>query len=290
MLYSIAFFVFAFLYLSTSKIEDDVPIMLWSEHPVSFFHGDSISSPDLVKLVNDYVQEIKPKLVILYLEPQLRTYEVSLFNSEDSIFSKLYTELKNFKSVVIPYGQIDSTFVHSLFGEDRVPLVYFSDVPNPNFYFSFTEVKNFEFQLSNEKTTFLVIDLNHNGLSREMQFVHSGKTVERVSAMLNKNGITDFLSIYTGFSSSQSIDFVFEDALSTKRVISTVQVINNEPGIPWTNVTTPNWFNRWFPGYFWEILFVFLLFLSITTFGVCQLSQIQVPSKFPTPKKQSKNL
>jgi len=287
---SIAVLVFAFIYLSTSKIEEDVPVVLWSDQPVlPYFHDDSISSTNLVDLLNLFVSDKKPKLFILYLEPEIRTYEASLFNSPDSVFSKLQTDMKNFNSAVIPYCQIDSSFVNSLFADKR-PLVYFSGVNGhkTNFGFTINEIKNLQLpELSIDRTTFLVVDLFNGDSPRSSQFAHSGKIVEEVKAMLFKNGITDVLSIYTGYSSKSNP--IFEDVITTtsKRSISTVQA---SEGIPWGNITQPNWFNKWFPGYFWELLFVWLIFLTITMFGVCQLSQIQVPSKFPTPKKQAKNL
>jgi len=282
----------------TSTLMDDVPVVLWSERNILStlqFNGDSISTHELISLLKNLLNS-QTEVVVLFLESQLHTHEVSSFTAPSSIFSLLREQTKNFNSIVVPYASIDSTFVHSLTraiaSKDGVSFIYNSGAGNDLSLTSLSEITNLRSLaghpiFSNGRPDLILINLNHEGLSKESKFDYSGKIMEEVIKIV-KGATLDYVALYTGVSHHQSLTESFKRfALNQKRFVSTIQAVYDN-NTPITNITQLNWFNEWFPGWFWELFSVFFIFLSVVIFGACQLMQIQVPSKLPNPKKLQK--
>jgi len=278
------------LLLFISFAVSDVPVIMWSEKiPISnsFQIGETLSTSNIVSILKPLISS-KPEVLVLFVEP-VQTFQVSLFSSPSSIFSKLEKQTQTHpNSLTIPFASIDSTFINSIAQLiDGSEYVFFSGlVEMGSFTDNFSRIKNFKElegnQLfSNGKTDILVVELNHEQSNNlESKFDYSGKIFDDVINVVTKKS-TNNIFVYAG-NSQINENNIFSTNSHSKRFISDVQAILQD--IPDANVTQPAWFNKWFPGWFWELLAVFLVFVLITLFGACQLSQIQGPSKIPNPK------
>jgi len=291
----VKFLALCYFALVSSFIVDDVPVAIWSsshsleKEPVD----DSITETKLVSMVNGLIEKSNPELVVLFHESQLRTFEVSLFNSESSVFSVLKDQIKSKNGVVIPYGDIDHTLIGNLASSRKFNggsiLYYFTgEVDKSKTVINSLEELNGHSILSNGKTDLLIVKLNKKQLSLDEHFLNSGEIMKSVLKALKD---TNHIVVYTG-NSYDELENTYSEKFAThnKRDESFINMVyQNISNSTFANITGISWFNYWFPGWFWGIGSVIFVFGFITLFGLYQLLTIPITEKITAPKSKQKS-
>jgi len=295
---------FGFLVLFTSIVcssyAPDVPLFVWS--------GESftVSNQNLeweASDVNSFIDSLfakthtkTPEVIVLYLVSKLRTDEVA----RHKFFSSLKQELSLASySVIVPYIDMDYDMSVSVvntahtvhqnggsviyLGKDatllrgitrRVPSTEVSDI---------TRIREDPI-FSNGVTDLLIVHIERGDLE-------SSELLDTIQSLVVEGSAGKYIALCTALrhQSVEDISSNFGIPVSKKRDASMLQASfydNNNTNL--VNISTINWFNRFFPGWFWEIFAIFAVFLSIVIFGTCQLNQIQVPDRLPQLKGKQK--
>jgi len=278
-------------FLVNSRIIKDVPFFVWSDSlkPTSFsesYTSESVISHSLVNLIQPLVKESQAKVVVIYFEFNVQTYEVSAYNTPSSVFTLIQQYLKKYdNSITIPYVTQDLMFPILLGNalqshNSKYSSGIDSQFNNVDVINNLEDLNTLYSKSNNEKVELLIIELNHHRNDLHEKFEISGNIMKKVEQALNGK---KHISIYTGV--PDFLDNNLDNLWSKKRDENELASQQNITPVSLGVISPIAGFNYWFPGWFWEIGALLIIVIGITSFGLYQLFNIPVTYKLAQPKK-----
>jgi len=275
------------------RFAHEVPFVFWSDYSseiTKISSSDSKSSSELIDIVKPLITPDKPEIVVLYLESQLHTYEVSKYISESSVFSIIKNEMAKNKHLVVPFAQVETSFASSLGSHLNANSAVYHSGQDSSYFESdkFTKLDSINqlrnnVMLSDGKVDLLIIELNHEYTTFESKYTISGSIMKEVEEILN--GVKH-ASIYTGLTSNMALPFATEFLKRSSEIDFEVneplQTQNETSFMPILPIYR---FNYWFPGWFWELGAVCFIIFFCASFGIYHLFNLPITMRLAVPKK-----
>jgi len=300
-----------------------VPVFMWSDKEIflnaqvydtittgdvefalaSLLHKDTSKTSKLSSSINQNVAA--PEVVILFVEPELRTDQVPYLSSAfasspaGGSFSHIKKALENAgSSLVMPYAAVDDV---SLL--DEVLLDTFESINNANIFMAnvagstlfsrlrrlngvklvnldslMTEMKSAH-AFDNGVTDLVVVSFGDNDFSEHDEIV--GSVLANIRAASKGN----YAAIYTAnVPVASKLTWSFERHARSE-FQDTIQYIMADDinGSNSSNITTHHLVN-YFPGPFIEVLLVCSILITMLFTGGCAIFSLQTPDKWEAPK------
>jgi len=269
----------------------DVPLFAWAGDSSLIEKNQQIrqtlTSNDVSQLIasmlsqttdfRGYVKGV-PEVVVLYLEPQLRSDEVARYSS---VLSGLKATIKNSAaSLSSPFVTMDqqlslSDLVSST-KKSGGAVLYFGkgsldqNLGEVRLVNSVSELKSDPI-FSNGIPDLLVVQLSSEKSSTQEKLADTDAVITQVESVISEE-TKKSISVYT------ALEY---HALSSEIELPAEKRFVVEYEAPSNNGTIPHVFNRWFPNWFWELLVVWVVFLVIAFVGLVALFGLQTPNKLP---------
>jgi len=291
------FCIFVLNSFVSSSISGDVPVMIWSSSSdvnnefQKMTIGDAGCSEKLAPILDSTILTTNPEIVVFFVESQLRTFEVSAFNSPTSVFRTLQEQVKKTNALVIPFGSVNTPLYEHL-SIKASKYFYFTGerdaTPKDATIFRSLSDLDSSSIMSNGRVDILVIILNRKEESLEEKFRVSGNILQNILEKLK--GVSHVV-IYSGRSDEKLDSSFTEKFYSLKRDLSS---LFSEQSFMWvnmtnmTNITGISNFNYWFPGWFWNIAAVIFTMVIITSFGTYHLLSLPVTERLNVPSQNKK--
>jgi len=285
--------------LSWANFVPDVPLVAWAGD--SSFAGKNLQisqtlfAKDIPVLVASMLSQNhkfdqyvtlhgEPEIVVLFLEPKLRTDEVVRFSSS---LPTLSTMLKtSVSSLFSPFINMDEQFVPSLVdvasltqknggsilyhGEGSLLPLLQGQVP-VSVVNSILEI-NSDALLKNGVMDLLLIELHSELPTIQERLKETDQTIALVNEVIFSR-THKYISVYTALQYHTLEESLKSLPSTQKRVYSSIdQVPDDRPH---------HWFNRWFPNWFWEQAIIWIIMIVISFVGIMALFGLQTPNKLP---------
>jgi len=302
---------FILFVVTIANFVPDVPLFAWSGE--SYLLGknrqitQTLTTKEIPLLVGSMLSSTKdfqqyvspdgklPELIVLFLEPKLRSDEVIRYSSALPFLRNMVEGSTS--SIYSPFVQMDdnllfplvqvasaaqkngaSVFYHGKgalgdFLQEKIPSLINTDISSlaPTVF-------------SNGVVDLLFVELHSELPTLPQRLAETDSTIERINKMITSVS-SQYISIYTGLRHHQVEDEIHPyvpESHHHKR--NSYIFFDQNNSIPDDNVTLPHWFNRWFPGWFWELFIVCLIILIICFFGTMTLFSLQGLDKLAKPK------
>jgi len=330
--------LFTLFVLCSSRFASDVPLAIWSGESYLSGQNIGISVPLVLNdvestfqslfssgsgiLKNYFSPPLDPEVVVLFLEPELRSEQLSVYASS---LTKLKNLLKSEKSSVFaPFvdlelslesavmGMVDtivSTSGNVFYVGESLPPFAQNDPPSTVIAIDdFKEVitKNSKI-FTNSKTDLIIVYLN-SGASQD-KFKETDKVINLVHTIISSS-TSKYVALYTAltyadphlkmdFSSSNQKRSLSQSSSnvsapgpvpgSVPTSFPTPQPATNSSPAPspfnnQTNQTVIPIFRQYFGGWFWELVIVSSILIPLLLIAVFAIDGIQTPL-FETKKK-----
>jgi hypothetical protein len=310
-------FVFLLAFCVVCSVADlscDVPLFAWSG--AGAFVGKNIGLPsaltasDVESLLDsfvkgasvptsfsDSVRSVKPEVLVVYLESQLRLAQVSfhasqlgtlknlMLNSRSSIFVPHLDLSASLLNTVVEVGSSANTNGGSVIFagkgsvllpelKNSVPQVKAVSLAKLEEFLSTSKV------FSNGVTDIIFVQLDDES-NLQQKFTNTNHVIEAVNSAISAK-TQNYVSVYTGLK-YEAVDWGM--SFSSKRYLSSVFDVIIDETNNGTNGTQPNWFQVYFPGWFWEVVVGGLFFIPFVISGFCVMLGLQAPEHFVPPSK-----
>lgn len=225
----------------------------------------------------------KPEVVVIFLESKLRTDEVIRFLNK-GVFGGLKSLIDNaVSSTFSPFVTLHTSLEHSLvnaisghtgsvvvLGEGSVYHHLHKKLPSTRLVKSAKDLKG-DSIFSNGQTDVLIVQLHSSEPTTQSRLAASDSFISKVQKIVSEQ-TSKYISFYTALKHHKveddiSMEFRMPDP--KKRANFEFQASNDTPA---ANITSIHWFNRWFPGWWWELASVITITIVITLFGTCILN------------------
>lgn len=295
--------------LTTTQVADTVSSDYLSDALASLFGVDSE--------INYLNKNAAPEVVIMFIEPEMRTDEVSQLAS--AFASTPGGSLSNIKkaiessasSVVMPYTTVDESSWFNAFHDimnqcNTNKASFFMTESRANLYFrlrGYNSVKTVAVDgllaelrssnsFSNGVTDFVVVTFDSTAFAEHDVLI--GKLVSSISAATKGN----YVAVYTANMPSVSdLKWSFSElsVLEFQNTVSVISLTDDNNGTNGSNSSTPAPFNpnkngtrhhkiNYFPGPFIEVLLICAVLLTMLFTGACAIFSLQTPDKWEIPK------
>jgi len=234
-----------------------------------------------------------PEVVVLFLEPKLRTDEVVRHSSS---LHFLQSVMENgVSSIYSPFVQMDSPLVTPLIEvassaqKNGASILYLgkgslleslkSKIPSV----VQTEISSLASSdiFSNGIVDLLFVELSSNLPTIQERLSETDSHIEEIHNILSAAS-SQYISVFTALKHHPvENDLEIVIPVHKKRDLFFIQQNNTPDG----NITIPHWFNRWFPGWFWELFVVCSTVVAISLCGTLTLFSLQGLDKLAKPNK-----
>jgi len=297
--------LFSLLVVSHSAFIPDVPLFVWSADSYidtqnaqirGYYSTESVahllegfwkhSHSDLSELVAHKTGH--PEVVLLFLESDLSSEEFALYSHTAPTLAKTMETLPSF---YVPYVSVkDSGLRHGILrasqkADHSGAKIYLLDstgtfhVPQEHqtSVTAISTLSDITHSFSDGNTDFVIIHGNHSSSTEKIQFIE--KQLKEASTLFSSLQFTNYVAVFTALeatttSPSNVVSVTHESA---KRAVE--QAANNTPPHIWTGRNT---FNVYFPGIFWQLLVVMIVFWSVVALGLKMLLELQAPDRIPS--------
>jgi len=302
----------ALLVLSYSAFVPDVPLFVWSADSYidtqnaqvrGYFSTESVEHLLKGFWKHDKHSELSkfaahktgsPDLVLLFLESNLSSEEFALHSH---IAPTLASTMETLPSFYVPFVSAkDSDLKHGILKASRKAQhsgakIYLLDttdsfhVPNEHetSISTISSLADITLSFSDGNTDFVIIYGNHASSVEKLQFIE--RQLKEASTLFSSLKFTNYVAMFTALEAtalpSDEQPSVPETEKRTQQVIQAAPTPGNGTYPPhiWTGRNT---FNVYFPGIFWQLLVVLLVFWGVVALGLKLLLELQVPDRIPS--------
>jgi len=275
--------------LSTGLTTSDVEYLL-----ESLVYGSAVPTP-----FSSILRNPTPEVVVIFLEPKLSSPLLPSYLARLPSLNTLMTQTSG--SLYAPYVDLseplDSVIIQSASSvhtnanviyagqgatllpelKARVPKVKATSIANLQKTLSSSKI------FHNGVTDLVIVHFELPSESSDTDgFSHSNEIINAVSTLISDK-TSNYIAMYTSLSSDAH---VVDDSKFQKRfyfdyeeLLFEEQANNNTNG-------TGNWFQNFFPGWFWEAALVLIFIIPIAITAFFQIMSIQTPSIEERSKKQ----
>jgi len=300
-----------------ATLVSDVPVFAWSGR--GYLGGKStVSSSVTTKNVQSFLQSVvkhseiptpfasqghtpKPEVLVLVLESQLRIDEISVYSAQLPALKNVLQEASS--SIIVPHVDLQETLTNSIvkvsshvkggsviYAGKGATLLPQLKRATPSI--QTVSVDKLEQTLEgstiflNGVTDLLIVHLDSVYTTPIEKFEHTNQVLQSLYAFVAAE-TKDYVFVYTGLSYGGAKWVNRFD--NVKRSFSSFQdyVLDDTAQANNTNVTQINWFQEFFPGWFWEVVVPFVVLIPIIVTGYCQLMSVQAPEQFVPKKKKT---
>lgn len=307
--------LFALLYLACASFIPDVPMFAWSGD--NFLNGknlqitEPLSSSDVTAFVASLLSTQKnsviasyvdlkgkaPEVVVLYLQPKLRTDEIVRFSQKGSLVALQESLKQSASSIFSPAVDLDTPLTSGLVelarsiesvaycGQGPLAAILSRQVPSLR-VIDYTVLEG-DSIFTNGVTDLIIVELHSDHPTVQSRLKATDATVALIQSIVSKS-TSKYISVYTGLqhhSVEEDVPETLAMPQSHKKRSDFVFAFNDDNNQTLQNITGLHWFNRWFPGWFWELFTIMIIIVTISVYGLFTLAALQVPNKLPTPPK-----
>mmetsp|Transcript_19999 Transcript_19999/g.22257 ORF Transcript_19999/g.22257 Transcript_19999/m.22257 type:complete len:309 (-) Transcript_19999:151-1077(-) len=279
----------------------DVPVLVWSGQQYSPFNHDKapVSQATYTNYFDNLLETSRlttlasksasaPEVIVIYMHEELRTDQVTNYFA-NGVYSNLQTAIKNGASSTSASGpsgpsllrlipKIDGTIIYAGRGDPFGAAVETS-----------ITIDELEAHLIDNSGIFAdgSTDLIIIRFKTKYDQLSSDEIVGKVNTLISKE-TSQYVSVFTA-ELATAPDCLFTVPGQSKRSIEQNPTGPTGPTVapteaPSSNTTEQNWFEKYFPGWFWTSFLVNFFIFIVLMIGLCALADIQVHDKFETPK------
>jgi len=298
---------------SAATLVSDVPMFAWSGK--EYLGGKSTVSASVTpKSVQSFLQSVvkhremaspfsnkaqipTPEVLVVVLESQLRLDEMSVYSVQLPALKKMMQDASS--SIFVPHvdlqealtgnivkvsSSVSGSVIYAGKGATLLPQLK-RTVPS----IQEVTIARLEYVLQGS-------NIFHNGVTDLLivhletatpleKFDHTNQVLQHLYDVVSSQ-TKDYVFVYTGISYGGAKWVNNFDTI--KRSYSSFQdyVLEDSAQANATNGTKPNWFQEFFPGWFWEVTVPFMFLVPIILAGYCQLMSVQAPEQFVPKKKK----
>jgi len=290
---------------AVSKLASDVPLFLWSGEKyvqaknLGFSSGlstadvgalfDSVTGDNPVPTpLSKLLNKPQPEVFVIFVEPHLSLAKlVSSSSKLSALQNVMQTSTGSFYApyVDVPESLLPTVILSSSESKESASVIYAGKGATilPELKIRVPKVKavtlnNLEKVLSSSKifnngvTDVVIVHFDVQESSDE-QFTRANELIQSVQSIISQK-TSNYVAVYTGLQADEVEDREFQKRMYMQyQDFSFLDLDNN------TNSTngTINWFQTFFPGWFWEVFLLFMFVIPIIITGFCQLMSIQTP-------------
>jgi len=321
------FFFVLCLVRSFSQTTSDVPLFVWSGEGSylrgkNVGLSSALSPPDIESLFQSIIQGTtaptvfstvlsssatrRPEAFVVFLEPKLCLDQVSthsaqlvhlksLMQSSSSFYAPYVDFSESLASALVYAAKLtkqNGSTTYSGKGDTLLPELRLS-VPNINAV-SLKMLQNTLLSsniFANQHVDLIIVHLDRDNV-QDRRFGITDEVIKSVIDIIDHH-TSNYIAVYTGLAFEPRPDTTFEGANNLKRsgldMMSSAeyQFVLEGGDDNTTNGTQPNWFQQYFPGWFWEAALMFVLVFPWVLVGYFQLMGVQVPEHFVIKAKKS---
>ncbi|GAM27178.1 hypothetical protein SAMD00019534_103530 [Acytostelium subglobosum LB1] len=271
----------------------NIPIIGWSSQN-AFIKSeifDTYSSEQFREMLSnlvsgqssDIVNSIKPELITIFVEQQLRTDELSsLFDSySNQPASKVASLKSNIEaartSIFIPYVSTSGSFLSSVLSTISIDgTIYVATESNSDFhvngasYIRLNQIKaTASSSISNNKVDILVVVLPEDNQNQYFEQINS----------VEGNSVNFFTA-----ENPTPLGFTMKFEQEKQAVYDAAVLADSNSTTNGTNSTSD--YINYFPGPVLEAYLIVFILLVILFAGICCIADLQVPDKYEAPKQK----
>jgi len=257
----------------------------------SIIYGSAVSTP-----FSSILRNPKAEVVVIFLEPQLSSPLLPSYLAQlPSLTSLMKTSAGSLYAPFVDLSEpLDSVIIRSASSVDKNANVIYSgkgatllpDLKARVPKVKSTSIANLQKTLSLSKifsngVTDLVIVHFENPESDTDDFTRSNEIIYAVSTLISDK-TTNYIAVYTSLSSDAQ---VVDDSKFQKRLFLDYEELSFEEQASNNTNGTGNWFQNFFPGWFWAVALVLVFIIPIAITAFFQIMSIQTPNIEERSKK-----